>query len=122
MVALILIESANNPLAVSPAGAVGLTQVTPIAAKQVQQDNGLYPSTPNLFDPEVSLWYGKKYLEYCMDQTWNVEEALACFNGGMTQVNRARRGRRMVRETREYVKKVMSSWFLEKTLRRKGKD
>jgi soluble lytic murein transglycosylase-like protein len=116
MYALIYVESHFIPTAVSDAGAKGLTQVTPIAAKQVQQDHGMYPSTPNLFDPQVSLWYGTQYLEYCMSRTITVPEALACYNGGPAVAYRMRSGRSIPRETKNYVKKVIARWSLQRAL------
>ena len=109
LVALIIVESGWNPKAVSPANAVGLTQVTPIAALQVQQDNDITPHTPNLFNP---------VLEYCRGLTDTRREMLACYNGGMSAVYRDRRGLSMPKETRNYVKKVLAHRTLQRLLRR----
>lgn len=118
LVALIIVESGWNPKAVSPANAVGLTQVTPIAALQVQQDNDITPHTPNLFNPMVAIEYGKAYLDYCRGLTDTRREMLSCYNGGMSAVYRDRRGLSMPKETRNYVKKVLAHRTLQRLLRR----
>ncbi len=119
ILAVILAESGGNPRAQSPARAVGLMQLTPIAVEEVQQQAGITGQTPDLFNPKVNVYYGTAYLQYCQNRTRNVSEALACYNGGMRQVHRARRGWRMARETRNYVARVLAYRDLYRLLEKK---
>ena len=84
----------------------GLMQVTPIAAKQVQMDHPQATPHPNLHNPVEGVWYGKKYLEYCQGLTEGLDEALACYNGGMGAVYRMRKGKPLHPETAAYIPKV----------------
>lgn len=112
MIALMMVESSLNPKAMSPAGAVGLTQVTPIAALEVQRLRGEANYTPDLFNPRISQSYGQEYLEYCIGRTDSIEEALMCYNGGMRQVLRHREGLPLAIETENYYRKVLLYWDL----------
>lgn len=75
-------ESAGNPEAVSPVGAVGLMQFMPATAK----DMGIVDRT----DPTQNIFGGAKYLRILLDRyDNNVELALAAYNAGMGNVDKA---------------------------------
>jgi len=76
---LVRLESEFNPRAVSKVGALGLTQLMPSTAK-------LYDASitrDKLFEPEVNLRVGFKYLRTLLDMyKGNVRYALLAYNRG----------------------------------------
>ncbi|OUD15551.1 lytic transglycosylase domain-containing protein [Thioflexithrix psekupsensis] len=98
-------ESRWKPQAVSPDGAVGLTQLKPETAKATC---GLNFS--ELKNPEKNLNCGAKYLSQQLDRFNNdVERALCAFNAGPNIT--ARLGRcPNYPVTRHYVKTIMGLW------------
>lgn len=102
-VALIEAESGFNPKAVSPKGAIGLTQLMPATAKALGVD-------PH--DPEQNLIGGARYLrqQYERFGTWPL--ALAAYNAGPTRV--AKLGRiPNIPETKAFVARVMKASGLD---------
>jgi soluble lytic murein transglycosylase-like protein len=96
--AVINAESAFNPFAVSSAGALGLMQLMPDLAEQL---NVLDP-----FDPRQNILGGAKYLRDLLDlHHGNVDLAVASYNAGPGAVAKYR-GVPPYRETRNYVKTV----------------
>jgi len=98
-VALIDAESGFNPKAVSPKGAIGLTQLMPGTAAALGVD-------PHV--PEENLIGGARYLQQQYERfgTWKL--ALAAYNAGPTRV--ARLGRiPNIRETKAFVARVMKT-------------
>ncbi len=98
LAALVRQESAWNPEARSPAGAVGLTQLMPATAREVIRARG-YPERwrNRLADHEINLALGARLLadwRRRFDGSWTA--ALACYNGGERRVRVAweRAGRR----------------------------
>lgn len=82
---LVQAESSFRPVAVSPVGAVGLTQVMPATARW------LVPGTTrsDLMDPETNLRIGFKYLRQLLDNFDGDEKlALTAYNRGPGTVNR----------------------------------
>lgn len=93
-------ESAFNPLAVSRAGAKGLTQLMPATAKM------LGVSDP--FDPIQNLDGGAKYLSQMLEQFGGDERlALAAYNAGPGAVKKSG-GVPPYTETQNYVAKIMA--------------
>lgn len=88
---LVRAESSFRPKAVSPVGAIGLTQLMPSTARW------LVPGTTRseLMEPEVNLRVGFKYLRRLIDQYEGDQElALTAFNRGPGTVNKElKRGR-----------------------------
>jgi soluble lytic murein transglycosylase len=84
LLALVRQESFFDPLAGSPAGATGLTQVVPPTGQAIAQDLHLNQFQPaDLFRPAVSLRFGAHYLRQQLDTfDGDVYAALAAYNGG----------------------------------------
>lgn len=96
--ALVWQESRWNPAAVSPKGAVGLTQLMPQTAREL----GVDPT-----DPVANLAGGARYLRQLLNSfDGNVEKALAAYNAGPSRVVKAN-GIPAIPETRAYVASVV---------------
>lgn len=101
LAALVEAESSFLPDAVSPVGAVGLTQVMPATAAWLGGKG-------DLTDPDSNLELGARYLSRLIHRfDGNLELALAAYNAGPTNVLRYG-GVPPFRETRSYVRKVLS--------------
>jgi soluble lytic murein transglycosylase-like protein len=97
--AVIMAESAFDPLAVSSAGAQGLMQLMPALSDEL--------GVSDAFDPRENIMAGAQYLSALLDaQKGNVALALASYNAGPGNVERYR-GIPPFKETRNYVKKIM---------------
>ncbi len=79
LMAVIRVESSFNPYAVSPAGAIGLTQVMPHTAKWVSSRLGV---SGRLDDPSDNIRIGSSYLRYLIDKYKDLEKALKAYNIG----------------------------------------
>ncbi len=79
-------ESGGDPAAVSPAGAVGLMQVTRIAEEEVLGG----PGAPggDLSDPDYNVSIGTRYLRQLIDSfSGDVLLALAAYHAGPTRID-----------------------------------
>lgn len=94
--AVVMAESAGNPQAVSPAGAVGLMQLMPGTARAL----GVDPR-----DPEQNVDGGIRYLKDMARQFDSLDDVLAAYNAGPGAVQR-HRGIPPYKETQEYVNKI----------------
>jgi Transglycosylase SLT domain len=93
--ALVIIESAYNTRAVSPVGAMGLTQLMPGTAREL--------GVSNAFDTEQNLRAGARYLAIQIGRFSDIRLALAAYNSGPNRV--ARLGRVPdIQETQGYVR------------------
>lgn len=101
--ALVAVESSFNPLARSPANALGLTQVIPPTAIGLGVKN---PST-DLYQARISLKTGATYLRKMWFEFKDWKLALAAYNAGPGAVYK-HKGIPPFRETQEYVPKVLS--------------
>ena len=98
--AVIAVESAFNPHAVSRAGAQGLMQLHPKTARRY--------GVGNAFDPEQNVRAGARYLSDLLHRyDNNLELALAAYNAGEDAVDRYGRQIPPYRETQEYVPAVL---------------
>ena len=107
--AVIQVESAGNPNAVSPVGAAGLMQVMPDTARQ--PGNGVTPlDWEKRFDPKENKRFGTEYLNAMLKRFGNIDDALAAYNWGPTAtekwIERGRKTHQMPQETIDYIKKV----------------
>lgn len=108
VMAMVLVESGGNPGAVSPAGAIGLLQITSIAVKEVNQQYGI-TTQPDLKDPYENLCYGILLLDYYFTTTGSVKGAIITFNGGYLQLARWRNGVPLTEETANYLPRVLAN-------------
>jgi soluble lytic murein transglycosylase-like protein len=98
--AVIVVESAFNPRAVSKRGAIGLMQLKPATARRY--------GVSNAFDPEQNIRAGTRYLSDLMVRFGNhMELALAAYNAGEDAVERYGRKVPPYAETLNYVPAVM---------------
>lgn len=114
--AVIQVESAGKPKAVSSKGAAGLMQLMPATAKQL--------GVADRFDPEQNVEGGSRYLQQMLNKYGKTDIALAAYNWGPGNVDKAIKkvkaeGKRVTwanimqavkvpQETRLYVNKVLN--------------
>jgi soluble lytic murein transglycosylase-like protein len=101
IVAVMRAESANDPSAVSPAGAMGLMQVMPGTWAALRARHGL-GDDPH--DPRDNIIAGTAYLREMWDRYGNVAAMLAAYNAGPGRYDDyLETGRALPAETRAYV-------------------
>ncbi len=113
--AVIKAESDFDPMAVSRAGAIGLMQLMPQTAVQLD--------VQDLYNPEDNIGGGTKYLRQLLDRfRGNLPLALAAYNAGERVVDRYR-ALPPIEETRRYVRKVLRYYrtFLTRDLASTGR-
>ncbi|MGS2718832.1 lytic transglycosylase domain-containing protein [Eionea flava] len=101
--AVIFVESAYNPSAVSSAGAQGLMQLMPATANRFR--------VADAFDPVDNIRGGTTYLKLLL-RLFNddLTLALAAYNAGENAVKRYNNRIPPFKETQEYVKKVLKRY------------
>ena len=112
--AVVATESAFNPKAVSPKGAVGLMQVMPTTATRygVLAGRGATVSA-KLKDPDLNIHTGARHLANLLRLfEGKIELALAAYNAGEGAVARAGNKIPEYKETQSYVQRVMSTYRL----------
>jgi soluble lytic murein transglycosylase len=115
-------ESLFDPAARSSADARGLMQLLPSTAERVAERSGRSIPTADLYDPKANISLGTAYLgQLSSDQQGDWIRMLAAYNGGENALAKweERFGQRepdefvesiTYRETRDYVKKVLSHY------------
>jgi len=97
--AVIQVESAFNPRAVSPKGAMGLMQLMPATAKQF--------GVIDPFNPAENIRAGVSYLRQLLDRYDHDEQlALAAYNAGPSAVDKYGSKVPPYKETQNYVLKI----------------
>lgn len=97
--AVVQVESAYNPAAVSSKGAMGLMQLMPATARQY--------GVANPFNPGENVRAGVAYLRELLDRYQGNEElALAAYNAGPTAVDRHGQNVPPYRETQNYLARI----------------
>jgi soluble lytic murein transglycosylase-like protein len=122
--AIVRQESRFNPLAVSPAGAVGLMQLMPEAAARAAGDDKLKTDNSPLFDPAFNLRVGQDYVTWLMERGvgYDILRTVAAYNGGpgtlLKTVQKVGEDDSLLIieslpsvETRNYVEKVMAGYW-----------
>ena len=100
--AVVIVESAYRPTAVSAAGAGGLTQLMPATATAM--------GVSDRFDPQANLLGGADYLARLLLKFGDLRLALAAYNAGPARV--AQLGRvPNIAETRAYVGSVIDCYL-----------
>ena len=98
-------ESSYNTMAVSPKGAMGLMQLMPETAKELGVNDS--------FSAEENIEGGVKYLKGLLNKyQWDYKKALAAYNAGPKLVD-SYNGVPPIKETAEYVKRVLNSYRKE---------
>ena len=111
--AVIVVESAFNPRAVSKRGAQGLMQLQPSTARRY--------GVSDAFDPEQNITAGAHYLRDLLARFGNdLELTLAAYNAGEEAVERYGRSIPPFSETRHYVPAVMRVYHKLLTQQRSG--
>jgi soluble lytic murein transglycosylase len=94
---LIHVESSGNPRAVSKVGALGLMQLRPDTAVAMAEELGIEWDGPeSLFDPNLNVRLGVRYLARMIDRFGDLDVALAAYNFGPTRIARVIRTGRPV--------------------------
>ena len=102
--AVIMVESAYNPHAVSSAGAQGLMQLMPETAKRFGVNDP--------FNPQENIDGGSLYLSQLIKRfNGDLKLALAAYNAGESAVQRYGNRIPPYKETKEYVRKVMQYYL-----------
>jgi len=97
--AVVQVESAFNPLARSPKGAMGLMQLMPATVRQY--------GVANPYNPGENVRAGVAYLRDLLDRYQNNEElALAAYNAGPGAVDKHGQNIPPYQETRSYVAQI----------------
>ncbi len=97
ILALIHVESSGNPRAVSKVGARGLMQLRPETAAAMARELEIpWEGPESLFEPNLNVVLGVRYLTRLIDRFEDVDTALAAYNWGPTRIARAIRNGRSV--------------------------
>lgn len=122
--AIVRQESRFNPLARSPAGAIGLMQLMPEAAARAAGDDKLKADMSPLLDPAMNLRVGQDYVTWLMERGvgYDILRTVAAYNGGpgtlLKTAERVGEDDSLLiieslpsLETRNYVEKVMAGYW-----------
>ena len=118
---LINVESSYNKNAKSNKNAIGLMQIKLETANYLDEiNNRNFITESELFDAEINIMYGCKYLRYLIDKFDDIYTSLAAYNAGETRVRSwlkttdySHDGKTLntipFKETNNYVKKIKSN-------------
>ncbi|WP_052194928.1 lytic transglycosylase domain-containing protein [Aureimonas altamirensis] len=98
-------ESVNDPVALSPKGAIGLMQVMPATWDELRAKHGLGDDP---WRPRDNILAGAAYLREMHDRYGSIDGMLAAYNAGPGRYDvHLATGRALPAETVEYVAKIM---------------
>ncbi|EMF0717738.1 lytic transglycosylase domain-containing protein [Citrobacter freundii] len=119
--AIIAVESGYNPDAVSPHGALGLMQLMPATAKELAENTILDVRERYLFDPQINVILGVKYLsELNARYNNNIELVLAAYHSGIGNVARYNNKIPPIAATQRYVRDVICLYKAKEILHNKS--
>ncbi len=113
---IINVESGFRSDAVSKKGAIGLMQIMPSTGKWIYEQYFEDEFTDDvLFDPEINIFIGVKYLSYLFSKYDDKTTVLACYNAGEGVVQNwigensaLKKTQIQFKETENYVQKVQN--------------
>ena len=122
--AIIEVESGGRANAISPKGAIGLMQITPIVVKKFNEyhyktmeipkmadlylpvtQNDLFIADKNKF---IGTWYLRHLKDHYLKDHYTIERLLATYNMGPTRLKKLDYEWWRIKETKNYVKKVLA--------------
>ncbi len=114
--AIISIESGFNLNAVSSRGALGLMQLMPATAKELAKREKMEIKREHLFDPEINIALGVRYLAELGERyNNNLELVLAAYHAGIGNVAKYDNKVPPFKSTRRYVKDVTCLYNSQQT-------
>lgn len=110
--AVIAVESAFDARAVSPRGAVGLMQITPVTAdRYASKSELLRPATERLLDERINIHTGARMLADLNRRYGSIDIALAAWNAGEGTVRKHGGAMPPIAETRAHVQQVLELYW-----------
>ena len=110
--AVITVESNYNPRAVSPRGAVGLMQLTPVTADRYgTAQERLTPAARRMLDARTNVFTGARMLADLTRRYGGIDIALAAWNAGEGTVRRAGGQMPEIAETEAHVHMVLELYW-----------
>lgn len=121
VISLIEVESAFDPFAVSPKGAIGLMQLMPATAQAVASEKGIpFRGKDSLTDPKLNIYLGLHYISELRSRFPNHQEMLTAYNMGPSALVKKRKaGLEVSSDYYEKVKGTMTEF--QKRARKDGK-
>lgn len=98
--AVLQAESGGDPRAVSPNGAMGLTQIMPATWDELRAHHGLGADP---FDPRDNILAGAAYLRELHERYGSIRAMLAAYNAGPARYEASLAGEPLPPETRNYI-------------------
>jgi Transglycosylase SLT domain len=110
--AVITVESNYNPRAVSPRGAVGLMQLTPVTADRYgTREERQTPAARRLLDARTNIFTGARMLADLTRRYGGIDIALAAWNAGEGTVRKAGGQMPDIAETEAHVHMVLELYW-----------
>ena len=110
--AVIAVESGFDARAVSPRGAVGLMQITPVTAdRYASQPERLRPAAERLLDARTNIHTGARMLADLNRRFGSIDIALAAWNAGEGTVRKYGGVMPPIDETRAHVQQVLELYW-----------
>ena len=110
--AVIAVESGFNPRAVSPRGALGLMQITPVTGdRYATPQERRTPAATRLLDPKTNVHTGARMLADLSRRYGGIDVALAAWNAGEGTVRRHGGKLPDIAETRAHVQMVLELYW-----------